>query len=292
MISGGMATAMIIPILRCSKDVVEMMVADNAGRVQHFMLERLNNAFCLLRGIWRLGMVFQLVKVALLFVASFTPAAGTLLAEDSLQLKLEPVGSMRPGEFVTVSFVIKNLGSRPLLLAINQGDDGGLAATKTLQIRLTHIATGKTMRAYPSCFCPVGEGLEERHFHQLAGDDQLTGEIRVYWKESRQIPRDIDRGDWRLQVQYVRDISMEPGQCDNLQAKQLWERTDAVSSNLAEIKLHVTDWDAPSTRALSRRIAMADVMAMKVASAAKLVEVVPQAGRPTIGIAPRPTRVH
>lgn len=95
-------------------------------------------------------MVFQFVKVALLFAASFIPAAGTLLAEDSLQLKLEPVGSMRPGEFVTVSFVIKNLGSRPLLLAINQGDDGGLAATKTLQIGLTHVATGKTMRAHPS----------------------------------------------------------------------------------------------------------------------------------------------
>jgi len=61
-------------------------------------------------------------------------------------------------------------------------------------------------------------------------------------------------------VQYVRDASMKPGQCDDLQAKQLWERTDAVSSNLVEIKLHVTDWDAPSTRALSRRIAMADVL--------------------------------
>ncbi len=48
---------------------------------------------------------------------------------------------------------------------------------------ITHIATGKTMRAHPNCFCPVGEGLDKRHFHQLAGGDQLTGEIRVYWKE-------------------------------------------------------------------------------------------------------------
>lgn len=58
LVSPRMSAAMVVPILRHAKDVVEMLLVDNAESIQNFVLERLNDALDkrlqVRRSSWRL----------------------------------------------------------------------------------------------------------------------------------------------------------------------------------------------------------------------------------------------
>ncbi len=214
--------------------------------------------------------------LAMLIAAAILFQGCSEAGPPSVSLAIQPERLVvRPGERLGVAYTITNTSNRRVMVVTNPDGGGGMFATKTVLIGVSPVASRVIPVPRGISGCPVGEGLQERHFHSLKPGESMAGHATVQWGRARRVPLDSARGTWRLSGRYVRSEGMDPRQLDSPKAERLWEKSAVVSSQVATVDIEMADWTEEAIQALGAQILQGNTEAARVALYGKVQAVWP-----------------